>query len=249
MVTAITTEESKKLGDREPTVTNLPGVSLRLRLAVTNAAPNGDISFAWESVEMTLDAPEGLPAPVREAMRQVTKSLDGRSGTARQTARGIHRDITHDTPPPEEANVQGLFALITEFVEQASIPLPKEPVGLGARWEVTTAKNHIEGIRLTQTVTYELESLAGNEARLRMYIAVSALSQDFEHPEIPTTASARLKRVHGDGEGEVVIDFDRLVARSMQMTVESRTELSVTEGEEEQDLSVTRKLRFETKRE
>ena len=142
-----------------------------------------------------------------------------------------------------------LFALLTEVVEQVSTPLPKEPVGVGARWEVTTAKDHLEGIRLTQTVTYELESCDENEARLRMYIAVTALSQDFEHREIPDRTKARLKRVHGDGEGEVVIDFDRLVTRSSLGDVETRAELVVRAGEEEQEMTVVRKLRIESKRE
>jgi hypothetical protein len=134
-----------------------------------------------------------------------------------------------------------------EALQQSRFPNLQPPTQRPAQESVHQEGRRCGAVALVNCPECELVSLAGNEARLRMYIAVSALSQDFEHPEIPTTANARLKRVHGDGE--VAIDLDRLVARSMWMTVESRTELSVTEGEEEQNLSVTRKLRFETKRE
>ena len=71
----------------------------------------------------------------------------------------------------------------------------------------------------------------------------------LEHPAIPANANVRLKRVHGDGKGELVIDFDRLVPRRSLFVVESRSEMSVTDGEEEQELSVGRKHRFEMERE
>ncbi len=249
MVTRITTEESTRFGDQEPMEMSLPTMSFRIGLEVTDVKQNGDISFVWESVETTLDPVEGMPPPALEAMRRMAKSIEGRSGSGRLSARGINRDLRHDTPPPEGADVQLFFALITEIVEQVSSPLPKEPVGIGARWEVTTAKDHIEGIRITQTVTYELESLGENEAHLRLYIAVAALDQALEHPAIPANANVRLKRVHGDGKGELVIDFDRLVPRRSLFVVESRSEMSVTDGEEEQELSVGRKHRFEMERE
>jgi serine/threonine protein kinase len=235
-VTRIITEEAKRFGGQEPIEVKHPRISIRTRLAVTDVADNGDVSFAWESVETKLDD-------------YVMKSLVGRSGSVRQSARGIHEDLRHDTPLPEDPGLRGLLALITEFVTQASTPLPKEPVGIGARWEITSAKDHLEGIRLVQTVTFELESLGENEARLRMYLAVTAGRQALEHPELPAGARGQVKRVHGDGEGALVIDFDRLGDRSLWMTVESRAEMLVTEGEEERELSVRRKTRIETKRE
>jgi hypothetical protein len=84
--------------------------------------------------------------------------------------------------------------------------------------------------------------------RLRLYIAVAALNQAFEHPEIPANMNARLKRVHGDGEGELVIDLDRIAPRSLRMALETHAELSMTDEETELEASVGRKLRIETER-
>ena len=85
--------------------------------------------------------------------------------------------------------------------------------------------------------------------RLRLYVAVAALNQTFEHPEVPAEASARLLRVHGDGEGEVVIELDRLGDRSVRMSVETRAEMSWTDADGERELEVTRKLRYESSQE
>jgi hypothetical protein len=245
----ITTQETKRSGEREPAVTSFPRVTLRLRFEVTDVAPNGDISFVWEAEEAKLEPAEGTPPAVREAMREVAERIEGRSGSGRQTAQGLNLHLRHDTPPPEEAEVQPLFGLLCEIVQQVSTPLPKDPVGAGARWEVTNAKYPIEGMRITQTVTYELDSLDEDEARLRMFVALIGPNQEFAHPEIPAEADARLVSAHGDGEGELHIAFDRLGERSFRMSVESRAVLSVMDGEEERELSVVRKLRYETERE
>ena len=77
---------------------------------------------------------------------------------------------------------------------------------------------------MTQTVTYELVPPGENEARLRLYVAVAALSQAFDHPELPADANAR------------------------RMTVETRAERSLRGGEDEKELSVVRKLHFESER-
>ena len=42
---------------------------------------------------------------------------------------------------------------------------------------------------------------------------------------------------------------DRLADRSVRMTVETRTELSVKDGHEEKELSVVRELRYDSERE
>jgi serine/threonine protein kinase len=249
MSTSVATDEWKTLGEAEPVKTSPPTVSARIRLTVSKAPIAGDISFTWESLEMTLGLPQGTPPAILQALEDLTNSMKGVSGFARQNARGLNVEFGHDSPPPDAAAAQGLVILLSEFVEQVSIPLPVEAVGIGARWEVTSARDHLEGIRITQTVTYELESLGENEARLGMYIAVAGLNQDFEHPDLPAAASTRLTSVHGDGEGSAVIDLDRLTARSLWMTLESRAEVTLKEAEVENAVVVDRKLRIETKRE
>ncbi|MHC4472191.1 MAG: hypothetical protein ACYS99_14665, partial [Planctomycetota bacterium] len=159
--------------------------------------------------------------------------------------RGIHRNTSYDTPPPETPFSRLIFDSIAEIVEQVATPLPEEPVGIGARWEVSYARNR-EGVRFTQTVTFELESLDESEARLRAYVAVAGLNQDFEHPEVPADADARLKSGHGTGEGELVIGFDRLGDRMVRLTVEIRMEFSVTIGEEEMAVSQVRNIRYKS---
>jgi hypothetical protein len=245
MVVAVDTTESKRLGEAEPTEVSHPRLSFRLRLEVTDVAQEGDISFAWRCEEMSLVPVEGTPPPVQEGMRKLAKGIEGRSGSGRMSARGIHRNTSYDTPRPETLYARLVFDSIAEIVEQIATPLPEEPVGIGARWEVSYARNR-EGVRFTQTVTFELESLDESEARLRAYVAVAGLNQDFEHPEVPTGAEARLKSGHGTGEGELVIGFDRLGDRMVRLTVEIRMEFSVTIGEEEMAVSQVRNIRYES---
>ena len=88
-----------------------------------------------------------------------------------------------------------------------------------------------------------------NGTRLRIYVAVAGLHQAVEHPEVPADASARLKSGHGDGEGVIAIDFDRLGDRSVRMTIGSRMAYSLMVGDEEKELSVSRRLRYQSERE
>jgi hypothetical protein len=248
IVIDITTTESKKIDERDPIETSHPRLLLGLRLEVADVTPNGDTCFVWECAELSLEAAEGTHPAIWKALRSVAKRIQGTSGSGRQSARGIHVELSHDTPLPNEPELQSLIASITEILEQLSTPIPEEPVGVGARWEVSYARNR-EGIRLTQTVTFELESLDENEARLRIYVAVAGLHQPIEHFEVPAKAIARLKSGHGDGEGEIVIDLDRLGDRSVRMIVGSRMAFSLMVGDEEKELLVSRRLRYQSERE
>ncbi len=244
----VVTEEATTLEGSDSPLTNLIDIAMRLDLEVTDVASGGDIGYAWRAPELTLDGAASLPEAARNALSGAAKGLVGRSGTARLSARGIQRALQHDTPPPEDPILKSVFGLIVEFAARPAIPLPQEAVGVGARWEITSTKEHMEGIRITQIVTYEIESLDETEARLRMYIAVTAPNQALEHPRIPTQAQARLKQVVGSGEGEVVVDLDLLGTPELWMTIASETKFTLSTTGEPQELATSRSTRVSVNR-
>lgn len=244
----VVTEEATLFKKEDPPHTTVVDITMQLDLEVAGIAANGDISYAWRVPEFTLGAAETLPEAAREAIHAMAGRMEGRSGTARQSDRGVQRDLQHDTPPPENGILLSLFGLVVEFAQQPSTPLPEEAVGVGARWEITTTKEHVEGIRITQIVTYEIESLDDEGAHLRMYIAVTAPNQAFEHPSIPAEVQARLKQVTGNGEGEVEIDFARMGDPQLWMTIASQTKFSMSESGEQQEVSTERRVRVDVKR-
>jgi len=246
MRTRVVTDETKRLADRPAESSGPLAILIRTKTSIRDVAPDGDASFAWQSLEVAFEPATDAPAATRDALRLLLEGLAGRSGSGGYSARGIRREIRHDAPPDEDAAARKLYDLITAFLEEAPAPLPAEPVGVGARWEVTTAKEHLEGIRITQTVTYELASLDADGATLRLFIAVAALDQPVAAED---ASGVRLKRVHGDGTGSMRIDFDHLVPRDAAFTVTSRAEMTVPGAPAEQDLAVEREVRVATRRE
>jgi hypothetical protein len=78
---------------------------------------------------------------------------------------------------------------------------------------------------------------------------VAGLNQAFENPGVPEGMDARLKSGHGNGQGEILVDLDRLGDRSVLMVVTTEMRFSVTDGDDEKDLTVTREVRFASERE
>jgi hypothetical protein len=108
---------------------------------------------------------------------------------------------------------------------------PTEPVGVGARWEVSEGTGMI-GVRLTHTTTYEVESIEGDAVQLKIYIAQTAAEQEMS--VMGGQFQARLLSLYATGRTRTTADLGSLYPREdthqwqMQMELESKD--SVPEG-------------------
>jgi hypothetical protein len=90
-----------------------------------------------------------------------------------------------------------------------STPLPKEAIGPGARWQLTMVMDR-GGIKLTQTMTYKVVAIRGEQIELTVAITQTARPQLVNAP----TGSYELASYKGTGSGTIVIDLRHPVPQS-----------------------------------
>ncbi len=112
-------------------------------------------------------------------------------------------------------------------IQELAIPLPFEPIGVGAIWDVTHA-GEIMGIRYAQTTSYELVSLEGQIGQVRISVAQTAPTQEIHNARYPG-GSAMLEAWHCHGKGEAVFDLDGLVSvpSSLELSVNASQTMNV----------------------
>ena len=106
----------------------------------------------------------------------------------------------------------------------AFLPLPKEPVGAGAKWKAT---NQVEagGIRVTQVNEITLKSISGDNISVELAFNQSAPPQRIQVPELPPDAQVELTGMTGGGKGTMSVNLATLVTDSridLSMTVDTK---------------------------
>ena len=153
-----------------------PGLRLALRAGPAVSLPNGS-RYILRIVRAEAILPEGLSSrQIDEAQRgvEVLRGMRGRFDLNRQ---GIVVDSEVPWAQGQE-RIHPRVALTIGNVRSAvaTIPLPREPVGLGAVWEVRR-RLRIWSARVTQVTRYELIDRQGDQFRVAIRIQQRAAPQ------------------------------------------------------------------------
>ena len=92
---------------------------------------------------------------------------------------------------------------MSQSFESMTAPLPDEPIGLGARWEVITRVAN-GGADLVQDATYTLKARDGDKASLGVVVVQLAARDTVQAPGLPPGVTATGVEVPAKG-GEVTL--------------------------------------------
>jgi hypothetical protein len=171
-------------------------------------------------------------------MRKGVGSLVGASGTVSVDPRGFQRELSIGLP-------SGLGQELTQFMNSAklaigqmAVPLPEEPIGVGAKWQVeeTIAQ---DGIQVRQKTYYELLAIDGPRVQIRTQTVQAAEQQRAAVPGLPSGVSAKVVSLRGAGAGETEIDLRRLVPGSAREELETDVSFAIVQGQSERVMSLT----------
>ncbi|HUF25020.1 MAG TPA: hypothetical protein VMN81_12890 [Vicinamibacterales bacterium] len=197
-----------------------PPMKLGLDVDVTNVAENGDITYVFTFVEASMDGP-GLPADALDLIKGLT-------GTATMSDRGFVRAMAFD-------KAKGANPMFDQFmsasgIDRMSAPLPEEPLGVGAKWEVAQVVES-GGIRLDQKATYEITAMDATSATMALTVDQRAANQTLTPPGMPPGAEATLVSMAGAGTGRMTF-ADGDVAPLGDLTLKSQMTMDMAaEGE------------------
>ena len=224
-------EMAMALGGAPSSPVKLPRMQMVLDLEVEEALDDG-ARYRFELSEARSLDSHGVDPTVLHAIEQGLSQTVGTRGRAVVDARGFHRDTRIDIPDDAPAETRQMIEATAQQMEQLASPLPLEPVGEGARWEVT---QHLEqnGISLVQTSVITLASLDGDRGRIEATIRQQAPEQLVEMPGAMAGARAELIELRSRGDGTTEFDLTRLMPLrgEMRSESESRFQIDVGSGE------------------
>ncbi len=204
----------------------IPPIRMEIQVTPKKVSGTGDLRYEFELTDAAvIDAGSADPevAKVMEAELAKTKGL---SGWAEVSARGFTKKADVNIPPGATPQLRDLVGKMKSQIEQMSAPLPEEPVGIGARWEVTQPISN-EMLELNQVAIYTLKEFKDGVATMDISLKQTAQSQDIGSG-MPA-ATARLTSLESSGSGTSQVDLEQLVPRadvqiSTTMTVDIRAQ-------------------------
>jgi hypothetical protein len=133
-----------------------------------------------------------------------------------------------EVPSGVEGPVGQVLQQVTDSFAQIQVPLPREPIGVGARWQATTRVDQ-GGMVLRQRVDYELAARDGARLHVVAKIRQSLLDPHVAVEGVPG-ATADVELFSATGRGSMTIDLDHLVPWLSEQTLDVRMVMNVAAG-------------------
>jgi hypothetical protein len=207
------------MAGQEIPATAVPAIRVGADLNVTNVTPTGDVTYTMAFTGVGLANKEGVDPAVSAVIDSMGKDFASITGTAVVTNRGINRSVKIDTSKVTNSQFGQMMDSVTNSMNGVSSPLPEEPVGVGARWEVRQTLPS-GGITMFQKIEYELTAFDGKSATVKMKIDQTGPPQSMSNPNLPPGATVRVESMTGGGTGTMTVPLDGLVPTSQ---VDSKT--------------------------
>lgn len=190
------------------------------------------INYAFELSGAKLLDDENVPEPVSKAMTDSLMKVIGLGGESTLNDRGRTLSAKMNVPESAPADVRQILDGMQRSMQNVGAPMPDEPVGVGAVWEVQMDLE-LNGMQITQVATYTLKKLTSDSIDTDLTMKQSAKKQQMKLPNLPPGTSVELQSLDGHGSGSMTLSFDRLVPKSKLELVTVTDAVITTAGMEQ----------------
>jgi hypothetical protein len=167
-------------------------------------------------------------------LREIIASLAGLTITGTVDSNGTASDLKLRLEKPQAGSAIALTIIQTAAMRAALPPwpvLPSEPVGVGAKWQVshpsTQTLDEKVAIAMTETTDYELVSRATQTWTVKGGVKVSGTDQEITSPQ----GTAKLSKIGGSGNVDATISNGALYPKlKTQVSSEFTVGMSNTSG-------------------
>jgi len=198
-------------GMQTPAIT-APTMKMGFDFAVTNVSASGDVTVAMTGTGVTSDGPPPdamFASVISETDRQI-KTVKG-TLTVDREGRVIKEDL--DLNGLKSASGADASQQIKNSLREMRPEMPKDGLGLGAKWEVRSAIDS-GGMVTFQKVLNEVTALDANSVTIKTTVEQTAPSQKMVNDMLPPGADVTLESAQGSGTGTIRMRFDQLVPAS-----------------------------------
>lgn len=190
-----------------PAPLEVPAITERFTMTPTP----GQRAFTWLGQLAQIEGDAALPYVAR--WRAL---LEGRRASLELDERGALGALTFANEPPGTAGRDELAQRLLGYL----IPLPESPVGVGARWMVTTSLRQGSGV-VEQTARYRLVARTGQTLRLAVDVRRVGDAQPLAAAGLPPGATLELVALFRAVTGEVSLRLDAPLPVG-QLAIEAR---------------------------
>jgi hypothetical protein len=185
-------------------------VTMDVDIGPVEYTDGGGLSYEVYVDGLTVDEPPGLDTETYWQMAEAMLPLTLIMGVVEVDPWGQAVSARFDVPESISPRTRTMLGNIRTTL--ASVPFPREAVGVGARWQVVRTIDH-NGVAAKQTVTYSLVELEGNSGRIALTFRQSAVPQEVQtaEPEVDMF----LEAYEATGIGTVDFDLTRLTPSSI----------------------------------
>lgn len=188
----------------------MPAIEMIFSVDLLDVDSGGTASRKTTVGSIAIAETEQRGSPYAKLAARQLQGLEGLVGRDRVTTRGVVLDPELEQETFQQENFQGMYSSMQRSIAQMAAPLPKEPVGIGAKWDAISRVNQF-GVLLMQTATYELLELKGKEGKLAVKIIQDRPYGEIRLPGMPPTRHSKLANMSTKGSGHVNFHLDRTV--------------------------------------
>jgi hypothetical protein len=192
------------------TVTSVDTPPFTVDVKVTAGTPSSTgttpISYGYSNVGVVSSG--SLTADQLAQYQTALAPLNALAGTAKLTALNQLLDSKITGTDQLAPSVAQLVSQLSDQLGSLSAPFPREAVGIGARWRVTSFL-HVSGIDARQVAEYTLRSRDGNQVQVDVKLTQTAPRQAAQLPGVPKGTKVMITKWSVAGGGSATLSVDR----------------------------------------
>ena len=186
----------------------VPGTRQVITQRVDKVESDGSASISLSFSEAAVLPTPGADPAVVQATQTGIEPLNRLRGTQVVDPDGTVRNVTFDTSAITDPTIKNTLDSMTSQVGTLSAPFPREPVGVGARWTVTSTAI-LAGLKMTTTTRYTLRSRTGDRYELDQTQEAVAVPGPVPLPGLPAGAQASVTSFTVKSTGQISGDLTR----------------------------------------
>ena len=189
-----------------------------------NAA--GEFKIDARLTGTSVDPNGGQQEQMARALRPQIEALKGLGMLYWVNPKGHVHDVKLDVPASAPPAAQQIMNGMSQSFESMVTPLPPDPVGVGARWQVVS-RISTGGADILQSAIYTLKSRLGPRATLGVTLVQLAANDVIHTAAMPAGMSAKVRAFNSGGTGTTNVDLKSVAPEGGTMTLKTGMDISV----------------------
>jgi hypothetical protein len=186
----------------------VPATRIVITEKVDKVDPAGNASVSVTYSDASVVPTPGADPAVVEATRAGIEPVNRLRSAGTVDPQGAVTNLTFDTAALTDPAMKAIADSMASQVGSLATPFPKEPVGVGARWTVTSTAT-LAGIKTTTTTRVTLRSRTGDRYELDMSQDAVGATGPVQLPNLPAGAQATVTNFTIKSTGQVSGDLTR----------------------------------------